>query len=153
MDIIAILFVGIAFGIISAYAMDAFMRAVSTAYSSRVDMILALGSFFSGNVKNAQKLGSTIHSIAGAIFGAIYLLIIHQLDALIFPYALFLGIGFGFFHGLIVSYGLMFLISERHPLPEYRKVTLEVGLLHLVGHLIFGAVTGLLGGLLGLMLA
>lgn len=53
---------------------------------------------------------------------------------------------------MVVSYGLMFVIGERHPLKQYRKVTLEVGLLHLVGHMIFGAVTGLLGGLLGLVL-
>ena len=44
-----------------------------------------------------------------------------------------LGIGFGFFHGLIVSYGLMFYASERHPIETYKKATLEEGLLHFVG--------------------
>jgi hypothetical protein len=68
------------------------------------------------------------------------------------PHALFLGIGFGFFHGMIMSYMLMFYASEKHPIKDYRNATLEEGLLHLVGHLIFGAVTGLIGGLLAIVL-
>ena len=44
----------------------------------------------------------------------------------------------------------MFIASERHPLETYRKATLEQGLLHLVGHMIFGGVAGLIGGLLAL---
>jgi hypothetical protein len=80
----------------------------------------------------------------------LYFLIMHAMRALIFPYALFLGIGFGFFHGLVTSYALMFYASERHPIEEYRKATLEQGLLHLVGHIIFGGIAGLIGGLLAL---
>lgn len=97
MEIISILLFGVACGLVGAHVMDAFMRAVSSAYSDRVDMILALGSFFSSSPAQAKKLGTSIHSVSGAIFGALYLLIIYQLDALIFPYALFLGIGFSFF--------------------------------------------------------
>jgi hypothetical protein len=69
------------------------------------------------------------------------------MGAIVFPYAIFLGMGFGFFHGLIMSYLLMFYASEKHPIEEYRKATLEAGLLHLVGHVIFGAVAGLIGAL------
>jgi hypothetical protein len=42
----------------------------------------------------------------------------------------------------------MFIASERHPIEAYRKATLEEGLLHLVGHIIFGGVAGLMGSLL-----
>ncbi len=73
------------------------------------------------------------------------------MGALVFPYAIFLGIGFGFFHGLVMSYGLMFYASENHPIEKYRKATLEEGLLHLVGHIIFGGVAGLLGALLSFL--
>ena len=124
------------------------MSAVSAAFSKRVDMARALGSYFTGKAEGSGGLGRLIHSVSGLIFGMIYFAIMQMMGALVFPYPIFLGIGFGFFHGLVMSYGLMFYASERHPIEEYRKATLEEGLLHLVGHIIFGGVAGLLGSLL-----
>lgn len=152
MELIGILFLGGGCGLIGAYAMNVFMRTVSAAYSERVDMIVALGSYFTGSIENARNLGTTIHAIAGIFFGMCYFLIMSAMNALVFPYALFLGLGFGFFHGLVMSYGLMFYASERHPIETYKKATLEEGLLHLVGHVIFGGVAGLIGGLISLII-
>ncbi|HAV12475.1 MAG TPA: hypothetical protein DCX06_03110 [Opitutae bacterium] len=148
MEILPTLVLGAICGLIGAFAMNLFMRQVSSAYSKRVDMIRALGSFFTGKLENSAGIGTMIHSIAGILFGIIYFLIMNLMGALSFPFAIFLGIGFGFFHGLITSYGLMFYASERHPIKEYKKATLEEGMLHLIGHIIFGAVTGILGALL-----
>lgn len=145
MVLIFILFFGAISGLAGAFAMTGFMLKVSSAYSERVDMIRALGSYFTGKAKGSYELGKKIHAVSGLIFGVIYFAIMHFIGALVFPYAIFLGIGFGFFHGLIMSYVLMFYASEKHPIEQYRKATLEEGLLHLVGHVIFGAVVGLLG--------
>jgi hypothetical protein len=150
MSILTVIILGAICGLIGAFAMNLFMRTVSSAYSKRVDMVVALGSFFTGTIDNAATLGTLIHSITGIVFGILYFLIMNAMNALIFPYAIFLGIGFGFFHGLVMSYCLMFIASERHPIEAYRKATLEAGLLHLVGHIIFGAVAGLIGGLVAL---
>lgn len=150
MDIISALLLGALSGLIGAFAMNFFMRSVSAAFSQRVDMLLALGSYFTGKKDNAAFIGTCLHAVSGIIFGAIYFGIMYAMHALVFPYALFLGLGFGFFHGLIMSYLLMFYASERHPIEEYRKATLEEGLLHLVGHIIFGGVAGLIGGLIAL---
>ena len=49
-----------------------------------------------------------------------------------------------------MSYILMFFASERHPVEMYRNATLEEGLLHLVGHIIFGGVAGVLGSLISI---
>ncbi|MGB0415260.1 MAG: hypothetical protein ACPGKS_00275 [Coraliomargarita sp.] len=152
MSALIAIFLGAGCGLAGAYAMNFFMRSVSAAYSERVDMIIALGSYFTGSLDNARSLGTTIHAAAGIFFGMVYFLIMYAIGALVFPYALFLGIGFGFFHGLVMSYGLMFYASERHPIETYKKATLEEGLLHLVGHVIFGGVAGLIGGLFGLIL-
>jgi len=149
MDIITATALGAISGLIGAFAMTAFMRKVSSTFSQRVDMILALGSYFTGKVENAASLGGLIHGVSGVFFGGIYFAIMQAMGALVFPYALFLGLGFGFFHGLIMSYLLMFYASEKHPIEAYRKATLEEGLLHLVGHVIFGGVVGLLGALIG----
>ena len=150
MDIPTVIILGSVCGLVGAFAMNLFMRSVSSAYSKRVDMLVALGSYFTGTVDNAATLGSVIHALAGIVFGALYFLIMNAMNALIFPYAIFLGMGFGFFHGLVMSYCLMFIASERHPIEAYRKATLEEGLLHLVGHVIFGGVAGLNGGLIAL---
>ena len=152
MDTLPTIVLGAICGLIGAFAMNLFMRQVSATYSKRVDMIRALGSFVTGKLDNAALVGTAIHSIAGVFFGIVYFLIINAMNALVFPIAIFLGLGFGFFHGLITSYGLMFVASERHPIEEYRKATLEQGLLHLVGHIIFGGVAGLLGALLSFAL-
>lgn len=152
MSILTVIILGAVCGLIGAFSMNLFMRSVSAAYSQRVDMIRALGSYFTGNTDNASGLGTMIHAVAGVVFGILYFLLMNAMQALSLPYTLFLGIGFGFFHGLVMSYALMFYASERHPIEEYRKATLEEGLLHLVGHLIYGAVAGLVGGLLLLAL-
>lgn len=148
MELLPALFLGAICGLVGAFAMTSFMSAVSAAFSKRVDMARALGSYFTGKAEGSGGLGRLIHSVSGLIFGMIYFAIMQMMGALVFPYAFFLGIGFGFFHGLVMSYGLMFYASERHPIEEYRKATLEEGLLHLVGHIIFGGVAGLLGSLL-----
>ncbi len=152
MSLLTVIVLGIICGLIGSVAMNLFMRTVSNAYSQRVDMTIALGSFFTGTTENAATLGTAIHSLSGIVFGVIYFLIMHAMNALVFPYAIFLGLGFGFFHGLVMSYCLMFIASERHPIEAYRKATLEEGLLHLVGHIIFGGVAGLIGSLVALML-
>jgi len=143
-----VIILGAICGLIGSFAMNLFMRTVSHAYSQRVDMVIALGSFFTGTVDRAAILGTLIHSIAGIVFGILYFLLMNAMHSLSFPSAVFLGLGFGFFHGLIMSYCLMFIASERHPIEAYRKATLEQGLLHLVGHMIFGGVAGFIGGLL-----
>ncbi len=150
MSILTVIILGAICGLIGSFAMNLFMRTVSHAYSQRVDMVIALGSFFTGTVDNAATLGTLIHSIAGIVFGILYFLLMNVMNSLSFPSAVFLGLGFGFFHGLIMSYCLMFIASERHPIEAYRKATLEQGLLHLVGHVIFGGVAGLIGGLFAL---
>ena len=150
MEILPILFLGAICGLIGAFAMTYFMSAVSQSFGKRVDMARAIGSYFTGQAEGSGAIGRMIHGFSGVIFGMIYFAIMQAMGALIFPYSLFLGIGFGFFHGLIMSYILMFYASERHPVEEFRKATLEQGLLHLVGHIIFGAVAGLLGGLIAL---
>lgn len=148
MELLPALLLGAICGLIGAFAMTSFMSAVSSAFSRRVDMARALGSYFTGKAEGSGGLGRMLHSISGIVFGMIYFAIMQAMGALVFPYAIFLGIAFGFFHGLFMSYMLMFYASERHPIEEYRKATLETGLLHLVGHIIFGGVAGLLGSLL-----
>ena len=149
--LIIVSFFGAVSGLVGAFVMTSFMLKISSAYGKQVDMVQALGSFFKGKPKGAQKLGKKIHALSGLFFGTLYFVAMHLMGALIFPYAIFLGIGFGFFHGLVMSYVLMFYASEKHPIETYRNATIEEGVLHLVGHIIFGIVVGLMGTLFSLV--
>ena len=150
MFVFIVLLFGAISGLIGAFAMTEFMLKVSSAYSKRVDMVRALGSFFTRKPEGAQELGRKIHTLSGLFFGALYFLTMYLIGGLNFPYAIFLGLGFGFFHGLTMSYILMFYASAKHPIKKYRDATLEEGLLHLVGHIIFGIIVGLMGALFSL---
>jgi hypothetical protein len=48
---------------------------------------------------------------------------------------------------MIVAFGLMFLIAERHPLKEFQEVDLDVAASHLLAHVAFGGIVGLVVGL------
>lgn len=150
MELIILVVNGVVSGLVAAIRMNLFMRAVGRSFGRSADMVRALGSFFTGKLENASSLGTAIHLVAGAFFGIFYLVIIESIGALSFPPALFLGMGIGFVHGLVMSYVLMIYASERHPLEEYRKATMQEGALHLFGHVLFGGLIGLLGGLIAL---
>jgi len=147
MTIYLALFLGAICGLLAAMAMNMFMRAVGRQFGRSADMVRALGSYFTGGLKNAATVGTLIHSLAGVVFGMAYFAIMHYIGALVFPEAILLGLGLGFAHGLITSYALMIYASNRHPLDEYRKATIQEGVLHMFGHILFGAVIGVLGAI------
>lgn len=146
MDYIIILF-SIAGGVVAAWGMNQFMARVGkTGEGDSIDMIKALGSFYSGKLEGSERLGTLIHLASGLIFGLIYGLTLLAIGMVHLPQSLFLGLGFGFLHGLIVCYALMIFMGERHPLEQYRNVTLQVGVIHLLGHLLFGFLVGFFCG-------
>ena len=51
--------------------------------------------------------------------------------------------GIWIFYGLVVSLGLVWIVAENHPLDEFRQATPLVFLSHFAGHVVFGAVVGL----------
>lgn len=135
-------------GLAGAALMNGFMRAISARFSDRVDMIAALGSLMTGRQENASLVGTLMHAASGFTFGILYFALLNLTSITYVPALAAMGLGLGFIHGLVVSYGLMVLVSERHPVPRFRNVTLETGLLHLVGHVLYGLTVGLLAGLI-----
>ncbi len=145
--IVLFLFVAGIAGALGAVAMNGFMRAVSSGRGRSINMVEALASYFTGSLDNALKVGTIIHLSAGVLFGYIYTVIIMAVGIGGFVPVLFMAAGLGLVHGLLVSYGLMFYVAERHPIEKYRQATFEVGALHLVGHVIYGVVVGIVIGL------
>ena len=150
MEIVTVLIIGGSSGLVAAIVMNLFMRAVGRKFGRSADMVRAMGSYFTENLDNAANVGTAIHCTAGIVFGMIYTYIINFVGMLTFPAGIFMGAGIGFAHGVVTSFILMIYASERHPLHEYRKATMQEGALHFFGHIIFGAVAGLLGGIVAL---
>lgn len=136
-------------GAAAALSMNLLMKRIGKAWGEDINMVIALGSFFSGRMDNASHLGTLIHAAAGTFFGLVYALAFDAIGYLTLPGTFLLGLGIGLLHGVLVSYALMISVGERHPIEKYRRVTLQVGVLHLLGHVYFGGVVGLLVGLAG----
>ena len=148
MEMVQYFFIGAVSGLIAAILMNLAMRRISATYSEEFDMTVSLGSFFTGRLENARKAGIIIHVFAGALFGGIYYAAFYFMGLTKAPASIFVGLGFGFIHGLCMSYVLMLYASERHPIEKYRNATFSTGVIHLIGHMIFGVIVGVLGGTL-----
>ncbi len=111
-------------------------------------MVLAIGSFFTRKKEGGTRAGIRIHLGSGVFFGAIYGLIFSLTGIVELPQVFLIGLGAGFIHGIGMAYVLMIFMAEKHPLPEFRSVSLVIGAVHLAGHVVFGGCLGLLAGII-----
>ncbi len=63
-----------------------------------------------------------------------------------FVHYLALGVLFGFAHGLVVSFMLVVLVAEHHPVARFQRAGLDVALAHLAAHIVYGFIVGLVAG-------
>lgn len=134
-------------GLLGGLAMELVMWLIARAGLAKGDMILALGSLLSKSRENAYRIGLVVHVTASIGFGVVYALLLVTLGFTKLPLALMLGLGVGVLHGLVVSLMLVWVVSDRHPLEEFKEADLLVGLSHFAGHVAYGAVVGLAVGL------
>ncbi|MFP4282805.1 MAG: hypothetical protein ACLFU2_09305 [Opitutales bacterium] len=134
-------------GLVVGWAMHLLMFGLSRKLPTPVDMVEALGSYGTkARGGKARRIGFWIHSLGGALLGLVYTALFTELFALGGrPVILLAGAVLGMFHGLIVTYILMYWLVEHHPVEEYRRASPQVGLVHLVGHVFYGtALAGLI---------
>ena len=67
------------------------------------------------------------------------------------PALVLVGLGVGVLHGIVVSLMLVWIVADRHPLEEFKEADLLVGLSHFAGHAAYGAMVGLVVGLMPLV--
>ncbi len=135
-------------GILGALAMSAFIVIMSRrVLHEPINMIEAIGSLVTGSLENSMRVGMALHLASGIFFSFNYTILFMAMHTGGLPETMFAGIGFGFFHGLIVSYALMFYVSDKHPIERYRRMSFQVGGLHLLGHMIYGGIVGLIVGI------
>jgi hypothetical protein len=134
-------------GLLGGAAMIAVMRLITRAEWAKFDMIVAVGSMVTRSRQNAFGVGIIIHAISAILFATLYTIVMWKTGLGHFPIAAFACTGIGIVHGMIVSILLVWIISEHHPLEEFKDADLAIALVHFAGHVAYGAVVGLVIGL------
>ena len=137
----------LAAGVLGGSAMLLVMAGMTRAGLARGNMVVALGGMVTRSRDNALRVGLILHTLSAIGFAMVYAMGMLWLGATDMPNALMFGAAAGFLHGLIVSLGLVWVVAEGHPFEEYSDAGLAVGLTHLIGHVAYGAVVGLVIGI------
>lgn len=133
-------------GVLGGIAMEMVLWVIGRGGWAKADMIVALGSMFTKSRTTAWRVGAMVHIVSAIGFAMAYTLLLHSLGYTRMPWSAALGAGVGFLHGLIVSLGLVWVVAEQHPLEEFNEAGMAIGLSHIVGHVVYGAVVGFVVG-------
>lgn len=134
-------------GLLGGAAMELAMWLVARAGMARGDMILALGSLMTKSRAGAYRVGWLVHVLAAFGFALVYTFVMMVLGMSDLPASLTLGLAAGVLHGIFVSLMLVWVVADHHPLEEFQEADLVVGLSHVAGHAVYGAVVGLAVGI------
>lgn len=106
------------------------------------DILLAIGDIFLHRRQDAFRLGTLLHVLTSIAFAPVYLFILSKIGFVELPVAAVAGAFFGFFHGVFVSLALVWVSSNKDMLPEFTGARLPLGVMHCVGHIVYGALVG-----------
>lgn len=144
--ILSFLATSVSAGLLGVAALEATMWLASRGLDTRANMVVAIGSLLTRSRNNAFLVGAFVHATAAIVFSTIYALLMLAAGFNSLPGSLMLGLGIGIMHGILVSLMLVWIVSDTHPLEEFRNASLSVGLSHLAGHVAFGAMVGIVVG-------
>lgn len=130
-------------GVLGGVAMECVLWLVGAAGWAKANMVVALGSLFTKSRDSGWRVGIILHVIAAIGFAIIYTYAIVSSGYTHLPGPIVLGAMIGFIHGLIVSLGLVWVVAERHPLEEFNEAGLAIGLSHILGHVAYGIIVGI----------
>lgn len=133
-------------GLIATAAMSGALYAIHWRGLAEADMIRAVGSIITRKESNAMLPGFILHFLSGIGFAFLYVIVWSSLPLEGFVHYVALGALTGFAHGLVVSFVLVVLVAEHHPVPRFQEAGIDVALAHLAAHVVFGLLVGLVAG-------
>ncbi|NDE16654.1 hypothetical protein EBZ80_17155 [bacterium] len=141
-------------GIAATTAMTSFLYIIHWTGFANGDMVRAIGSAITGREEKSLLPGMAFHFIAGILFAALYIYTLSFIPDMArgspgrVARLTELGALLGFVQGLIVSFGLVIAVAEHHPIDRFREAGFRVALVHIVAHVIFGAVVGMMAAMI-----
>ena len=133
-------------GVAATIVMAAVMYVFHWGSFAEADMIRALGSLVTKKEEDALIVGAAIHLVSGVIFSFLYIGTWSMLPLDGVQVFLLFGVVSGAFHGLVVSFLLISVVAQRHPLERFQNAGIGVGVAHLLGHVAYGATVGAIAG-------
>ena len=131
-------------GLISTILMSLTLESITQMRLANADMIRALGTIYTRDYNNSFKQGLIFMLFSGVLFGFIYYIIINFFVPTPGIQTVLAGLAMGFFHGMVVSLGLVVIVAEHHPLEKFRNAGFSVAGSHLAGHIVYGFAIGTL---------
>ncbi|KAF0094950.1 MAG: hypothetical protein E1N59_1378 [Puniceicoccaceae bacterium 5H] len=126
----------------AALIMHWFMRLVSLSPSIDVDMVRVVSVVIQHNPQGSSYISLLIHLGLGSVFGLLYALALSWFGDVSVLAGTLMGAGLGFYQGITVAFALMYGTAETLP-DNYRRASMQVGVVHTVAHVIFGTILGL----------
>lgn len=138
-------------GFLATLAMTVALYFVHWSKLANGDMIRAIGSFFTNNMRQAFLIGLGLHFSVGIIIAFIYFKLFSIFDFKTEVGYLTGGSLMGLAHGFVVSFIMIIMVAEHHPSERYRRVGFPVALLHMLAHVVYGVTLGYLAFRWGLV--
>ncbi len=110
---------------------------------TKADMVRAVGCLFTKSLDNALKIGLMIHFTAGIIISGVYLHVLSLLNLPNFLSTVIVGALIGFVHGFVVGFGIV-IFAEHHPVEQFQEADFQVAVAHVVGHIVYGLLLGII---------
>jgi hypothetical protein len=149
--VIEFLLFSIVAGVVGTGGMTFVMYLINKMGVTNARMVIAIGSILTKTRENAIRVGLIMHFTAGVIFAILYTIFFSVYGISGIWQFLGVGFGFGFIHGFVMSFILVIAVAEHHPLEEFRQAGFAVAVAHVVGHLVYGTLVGLVIGLSGIL--
>jgi hypothetical protein len=137
-------------GLAGTGAMTLLMSFVTKAGLANADMVRAIGSLFTGSLDRALLVGATLYTMGGLVFAMLYAIALSFFPVQGFWPLFGASALLGFVHGFLMSFFLVVVVAEHHPIERFRDAGFGVALSHLLGHVAYGMGVGVVLGLLGL---
>lgn len=150
-SILEFLLFSIVAGVIGTGGMTFTMYMINKMGITNAKMVIAIGSIITKTRENAIRVGLVMHFTAGIAFAILYTIFFSVYGITGILQFVGVGFGFGFIHGFVMSFILIIAVAEHHPLEEFRKAGFDVAVAHVIGHLIYGTLVGLVIGLSGIL--
>ena len=138
-------------GLVGTAGMTLLLYVITKSGIANARMVFAVGSLFTRSTESALLVGSTLHVISGVIFGMLYTLVFEIMAPMTAERVIQVGLFLGFCHGILICFGLVAAIAEEHPLEEFREAGFSVGVAHLLAHLAYGLLVGLVIAISGIV--
>ena len=143
-------------GIAGVLVMTVVMRRASVLHLPETQMIRAIGAIITKDADRALWPGFVVHLIAGTLIAYLYMMLLStaplpsdgNIGAITLVVACTL---MGLVHGVVVTLFLVISVAQYHPIEQFRRLNPGDMAAHVIGHLAYGAIVGLMFGQLGVL--